>query len=500
MLFPRTFHTLVTADVFSYAQYFQSLHENAQTDLYNLPENAGALVRKNKSGITPEYYPAILASLDLMRVLELKLPASTAVEYLAYRDYVDLSADTKYAKISRLMGIFSKNLHSWDENTPTGWADEKYLARLITDEDAFNFWMALVLKREKAELEKIDTGSSNLFVLLNGLAYEKQMYLRECFARFLEVQATSRQLASMAGAKDSLTKAETFTNYSLATFNLLLTGVQLVGQVSGNVDDPTYDRIVHLLKAGQSMALFAHKKRFGDALSVTLEVLKLLYFDSDLPPSLSKSETDANKISRAKLFNILDKYGNLLVSCANAQNSDQLLAILERAAAPVQSYRKKRGAGHWSAAINMYPGIAVGYEYQIDDANGFGPGGTIVGFTTPVGFSLTRGIGKKSSISLFASLIDIGAVTAFRLGDNDSLLPELEWKNVFAPGGYLMFGLGRTPLTFGVGGQYGPALRKVTKENADIVERSHFRVGVSLTVDVPVLMVSLGAGKKYKSR
>lgn len=579
LLLPRTFHTIATADVFNYAQFYQSLHENAQTDLYNLPENTSTMLRyRQESGkpgkkIRQQLYEPILASLDLVRILELKMSASTAVEFLAYRDYIQQDSHTVYGNIARTLGIFSQRLHSWKDSTATGWADERYLARLVSDKDAFNFWMALVLKQDKDDLTAITIKKSDdpnktvtMYSLLNGEVYKKQSYLRETLARFSEVQATAKNLVALSKS-DSLSKAEMFSRYSVATFGLLIAGVEFAKQADADSDKAGYDRAIHLLKAGQDLAVFAHRKRFGDGISVLLEIVKLVFEvpvvsmeaqkwkmekpsreleeAEDVLALAKKAKKKADKTKNEALMNradaqvaeaekkwkslgdglgknqkkeqkveeklfevqsslgptrterllyLIDKYGNLMVSCANAQTSDQLLAILEKAASPVQSYLKKRGEGRLAAAINMYPGLAYGYEIQLEDKGTFSnKGGNIVAFTTPVGLSLDWGIGKKSSLSLFASFIDIGAVTAFRLQDNASRLPELKWKNVFAPGAYLMWGIGGTPLTLGVGGQYGPALRNVQKDvtTPDLQEASHFRAGISLTVDVPLFIVSL---------
>ena len=584
LLLPRTFHTLATADVFNYAQFYQSLHENAQTDLYNLPENTAAMLRYRQNDdkdtanhIPAQLYEPIMAGLDLVRILELKMSASTAVEFLASRDYIDAAQATFYGNTARTLGVFSKHLHSWEDSTATGWADERYLARIVTDQDAFNFWMALVLKQEENSLKAIllhmraPKAPENMYDLLNSdVLSGKQTYLRETFTRFSEVQAVAKNLVSLSKT-DSLSKSEMFSKYTSATFGLLIAGVEFVKQADPSAisDKPGYDRAIQLLKAGQDLAVFAHRKRFGDGISVLLEIVKLLYAESStttydsnarignlnkaireaeknlklakqakkkaddttnenlkkraaeqvnlaenklhaIKGSLTKKEYKKEQAARekleeflstqhaAKILHLIDKYGNLLVSCANAQNSDQLLAILEKTASPVQSYLKKRGAGRITAAINMYPGLALGYEYQLDEAGKFtNKGGTVLAFTTPVGLSLDFGVCKRSSFSVFASIIDIGAVTAFRLKDNASKLPELKWKNVLAPGAYLMWGIGGTPLTLGVGGQYGPALRNVQANTSlGLEEASHFRAGVTLTVDLPVFSVNVWAKKK----
>lgn len=581
-LFPRTFHTLTSADVFDYTHYFQALHENAQTDLFNLPENTANLVRLKKDSIDPQAYPVILAALDLPRLLETRVPASAAVEFLAYRDYVDMApgSQTVYGNSARLLGIFSKHLHSWGaDTTATGWAGENYLLQLASDPDVFNFWMALVLKQEGANLATIYFGTNTVYSILNTHLPALNTQIRETVARFAEVQGAARQLVDVSKA-DSLTKRDLFFRYTGATLALLNTQVNLAASVMPAAGRAQCDTVSQLLKAGRNLVEFAHSKRYGDAISVALEIFKLIYRKLEPAPTTARTTTtmtleeakdkkklaraakkmakkarrkakgtgqesvaeavlnqvkarlktakenakaickgnsseqigqyiaaaqQANRLDtvietrrRADLLSRLDKYGNLLVSLANAQTSDQLVDVLEKVAAPVQSYRKKREAGNFSVGINLYPGLAYGLEYQLDSVgSATSKKGDFIAFTTPVGVSLDCGMGKAGSLSVFVSLIDIGAVTAFRLTDTVSVLPELTWKNVFAPGLHFMWGIPKSPLVLGVGAQYGPALRKVDiDENKNAIEASHFRFGVSLTVDVPLFYLHSGKHRK----
>lgn len=583
LLLPQTYHTLLHADVFAYADFFQSMHENAQTDLYNLPENAGNLVRKKEDEIDPQAFPVVLASLDLPRILQLRMPASNAIEFLAYRDYVYLDTDrqTLYGNTARSLGIFSKHLHSWGDSTATGWAKEPYLAQLVADKDVFNFWMALMLKKETLDLQQItittDSGKKRLYDLLNVQLPATETYLRELIARFAETQGAAQQLVLLRDANQT-TGNDRFFKYSDAVFGLLSANIRLAKALApkDSLLNVRCDRILQYLKTGQDLVAFAQSKRFGDALSAALALFRFIYadlapnaapgklcetvaqnqaelalakeacraaknalkqaqkgsdealiakakelvskadamltakkqtykaFKNGNPTDLLKAAEAAAQLDKATKrqhllawLSRLDKYGNLLVSMANAQNSDQLLAILDRAAAPLQSYRKKRAASHFSASINLYPGLAGGVERQLETGSNKKEG-TFVAFTTPLGLSLDYGTGKAGSFGVFLSLIDIGAVTAFRLKDTVSLLPELTWKNVFAPGGYLTWGIPKSPLTLGLGAQYGPALRKVDVKNSTAIEASHFRFGLSLTVDVPLLFLHSRGCKQLK--
>ena len=101
-----------------------------------------------------------------------------------------------------------------------------------------------------------------------------------------------------------------------------------------------------------------------------------------------------------------------------------------------------------------------------------------------------------SSLSLFFSLLDIGAITSLNLSEDEiAPLPELAWQNVFAPGAHLYYGIPKTPLAAGVGFQYGPALRSIENNVANI-QNSGYRIQVGLMVDIPFYHAGIYAGKK----
>lgn len=558
-LLPRTYYTFLTADVFNYAQFYQSLHENAQTDLFNLPENLAILIRSQPSAVNPEVYPVLLAGLDLYKSLEIRQPAALAIESLAFRDYVVDS--TVYGKTVKTIGLLSKHLRNWEGESATGWAQEQYLNQLAYDEHAFNFWMTLLLKQEKTAFEKIKIGSGNLFDLLNQPNSGRfRVDLSNIISRMAALQYLAQSATNKQVSVDSTRQLQILSQYATGVFDLVDAGLQMAKDFDvQNVAQ--YERVGQILKTAREVVQFAHSLRFGDALSVTLEILHALYQDPYfLKKQIGAMSMEINKLEgvipgvnfdelyasyqneksafaflnqslenfrkkirgignsfeeekvlaqinvlenevaqlflKSSLIRIVDKYGNLLVTCANAKSSDEIVGILEKTAAPVKSYRRKRGNPHFSASINMYAGLGLGLETRLDSlGKKAGDSAPLAAFTAPLGISLDWGIGKTQSLGVFFPLIDVGAVTAFRLQDNVSSLPELAWKNVFAPGMYVVWGIGRTPLSLGVGGQYGPALRKVTKDNLTY-SAANYRVGMSLTVDIPLFFMHNGMRKR----
>jgi hypothetical protein len=173
---------------------------------------------------------------------------------------------------------------------------------------------------------------------------------------------------------------------------------------------------------------------------------------------------------------------------------------IETAALPVGSSRIKRESP-FNVSVNAYTGLFIGRESikGVKDDKGFNS----YGVTAPVGISISRGhsimfIGtgqegwKKGkmgwSTSLFISLIDIGALTAYRFeNDETAEVPTIQLKNIVSPGAFISLGIPKTPLSFNIGAQMGPNLRKITTTTPDDDDnKRYWRFSTSFCVDIPL--------------
>jgi len=185
------------------------------------------------------------------------------------------------------------------------------------------------------------------------------------------------------------------------------------------------------------------------------------------------------------------KYGAFMAAVAEADNSEQVQEAIEAVALPPGSASVKRRTKS-NIALNAYVGLAFGGE-RFNKSLDFAPA---VNAPVGVAFSWGRYKWKKSekryrergAFTIFASLIDIGALTAFRFGDDETeALPEVNLKNIFAPGLSFVYGMPNSPFSIGVGGQLGPALREVTADAIEKRNSVNWRFHFSVSVDIPLL-------------
>lgn len=150
---------------------------------------------------------------------------------------------------------------------------------------------------------------------------------------------------------------------------------------------------------------------------------------------------------------------SLATALAQAKDGDEVAAVLEAYAEPVQGYRGKREKNKGYFVINAYLGASGGKEWSNDEGAGF------LGVSAPIGMELGLAAGNGWSLGVFGQVLDLGALASFRMSASDDELdsePEVGFAQVFSPGGYLVLGLPKVPVALGAGVNLAPSLRKIS--------------------------------------
>ncbi|QGK73183.1 hypothetical protein [Flavobacterium sp. SLB02] len=237
-----------------------------------------------------------------------------------------------------------------------------------------------------------------------------------------------------------------------------------------------------------------------------IDVYSISIFDNKVLHMPDKSISAGNELSEAFLAfapafvekrNILKdgqalKIINFLNDIALASTAEDVEKAIDAFALPVGSSNlKERATSYYS--INSFPGVVGGWEFT----SGEGPAGTI-GFTAPVGFYFQPwgAFRKGGSVGFFLPIIDIAAPVRLRLdGSNDTqTLPEFDFKDIFSPGFYVIYGFKNSPLAINFGMQYGPKLRDITAVDGIVKTLDSCRLMAGITIDIPLITLS----GKYK--
>ena len=233
---------------------------------------------------------------------------------------------------------------------------------------------------------------------------------------------------------------------------------------------------------GHAFSLFndLQAERYGSAVQNLVNMLSTVATSS---PSV---ESRWQRTSQELLF-----YGNFMANVASAQNAEDMKSALLGAALPPGSSRVKREEP-FNIGLNTYLGLGGGCEVLNNTGDDKRTAGTI-GLSLPVGLSVSWKFKKEHALSysVLLSVLDLGAVAAFRLGDpNAEALPDLKIENFVAPGAYFLFNIPRSPFSMGVGSQYGPRVRSITTANGIQSQASAWRWGGFIGMDVPIFSFS----------
>ncbi len=501
-LFPTTTATLMLVDdqVYQFGRYLEALRESFVRDFKVMPTNLNSYLKDND--IIKDLGYKILAeeALELSQFVVNGTSPEEIIDYLAQSGPVQqpnrlaaLPDDLrqKYADMGagfQTVGLVSHSLYA---GGATGYLEPIEVSEYLKDADTRTIYLGMLW--QFGDQMKFSNGRT-LRDFLGNLAIDAGALERfiQLLTDFATNTRSTEQLAKANRTKEvneGEVAYEPYYQFFTALLELFESGVTIkkaIAEVQGNstaLEDTLFLGIRHLNDLNYDI----RQARYAAAVNDLMYVLRVFLPDMD-------------KGVRGKIFN----YGQFIATVSTAQSSDEVEAAIEAIALPPGSSRVKKQS-HFSAALNAYLGGNYGKETLSDNA------GTadIAGLSAPVGFTVswmlghqTEGRRSPASFSLFAPIIDVGALATFRFNDpftND--LPDLKWGNLLAPGIYGVYGFPNDlPISLGLGAQRGPNLRTITTGNADI-KASGWRYGVFLAVDIPVFNLFVQGDKpKAKSK
>lgn len=276
----------------------------------------------------------------------------------------------------------------------------------------------------------------------------------------------------------------------MATLELTMSGV-------GKIKRKEYDEAVNTIKQTGGLPLLA---------SVEARQARIADAPDDNTRQAIRKVYDAQMVNEAgkgrEMMQYMLKYGTFMSAVADAKTSDEVTDAIEAFALPPGSSRVKRETS-FNVSLNAYAGLYYGYEKiqgvvadrSFTSLNQFNS----YGLTAPIGIAVSKGKFSNFLVpsghghwshSLFVSVVDLGAVAAFRFqASNDSVkqIPSIQLKDIFSPGVFWSVGIPKCPLSINVGVQLGPNLRKVESKVNDYSNNLYWRYSFSLCVDLPVL-------------
>jgi hypothetical protein len=497
ILFPQTCSVLdaIGDQIYNYQAYINSLREAFEKDLSGLLPNLRKVINDGRySGYFtghPELKSGILSALYIANGLYNKdHPGKILAEFNAgdLDGFNGVSVDIK-ASVQTLQ-LFSESLRS--RQTGHYWVPADSIRLLVNDPIALQLYLGFVWKQADGILFSNGTLASALERLVT--AGNNISSFNDYMTGLIQnVKTVSTAVDNITGKKSSdLTFTDYYQLYSssldLFDYGLQVTKIPALSTLRFPDAWATY---ISMARSAGNIALDINRRNYSSAIVNTYNLYKSAFIQ--------------NGEANTKFEAFILKYGAFAAAVAQAQNSDDVESAIEAIALPSGSSLVKRET-LFNVAVNAYAGLYYGHEaiQGIKDGLAFNS----YGVTAPVGFTLSRGHsifflggGKKRwdegkggwSSSLFVSLIDLGAVAAFRLKDDTTAqVPTIQLKNIFSPGAFISIGIPKSPISVNMGAQMGPNLRKVYGQDGshsanDYENKVYWRYSISVCVDVPLL-------------
>lgn len=447
-LLPQTNNVLLVSDPYDYPVFISSLEQAFRDDMENLPTNILIVLEKK--------YPGD----ENVRTAVALLSGFTEVRsVVSAKDFIiELSNNINNAELKKQISILAIAVNSVYKG---GEGDDMFIKGddfyNFNNEDFLKYYTGLLIRQN--ELYFSQAGVRNKF-------QTDSIELVKKFAGIFNSVSNQAKIISSESAKKQLTPD--FVQSSLSVLIKALGDVvKLAETFQENDQYAEISRYIGYAGNLNDTYKFIVEKKYGLAIINSINLIDIF-----APKALSPDQLKA-----------WNRYGGFINNVIVAENKDEIMAALETSANPVGSYRVKRNST-FNISLNAYAG---GF-------GGVGNDAVVYGFTAPVGLYFGWGnIGNKDiveskgkSIGVFLSLIDVGAVTAFRLQDSDTEMADVTWDNVFSPGAYITFGFGRCPVSLNLGGQMGPELTKVKSDGTPEFVKKEWYWRAALVVDIPL--------------
>ncbi len=529
IFFPNTYKILDAIESYQYATLLQTLKESFEADIRALPLNLPKI--RNFDATYCDGNPGTLKDKCVTRMTSIHNFFSNdetgnytalglvAVENIAQgnnpADIIDNVAGSP--EMDRLLArsepaskdcgatillanLISQSLLSTDNGKV--WVSQGQLKSLFNTPTGWQIYLALLYQKytmSKKEIIFYDNTTAITFdTILNrvhrGNLDGQVIQTIKIFSGFVNSVNETTQKITQSGnnsvsadfmASYDYFKATSTALDALASLPVIngYAGAQKLKNMLENVVDPAVDMVYSIATKKYSAAIL------------------------DLDVFVEKS----GMIKETPVVKDLLKYGTFISTVATAQNSDDVKKAIEAIALPVGSASIKKKSV-FTVSLNAYVAPFVGREhYKYYDHTGAQQTDikTAAGLYAPVGIGFNFGLWKGEcnkkntdintdinnawSMSVFVSLIDIGAVVAYRFQDDTASLGQtakIRLGDIFSPGGNFIVGFPRVPISLGVGCNWMPTLEKFYADQAPEQRPNGFRVFACLGVDIPVLHFS----------
>lgn len=480
-LFPDTYTILKTVktQLYSYQTFLPALREAFQSDLSELLANGYAwstssetdLPLRNLLQANPELHNVFKIVFYVGRELDHGVHPGDIITSITDETDIDFEAiHPNLRPILKISDLFSQSLRS---ASPDRYWITPGEARQFANPVFVRIFLGIMYEQ---------SDDADLTIIINGAPRTFKEVLKDAAIHVDDLRATIKELSEKAAhaedaiqkitKEDNEKKGSDYFRAASSVVDLAITITDSKFYPGPKPDKNKLEEIKFYTDHGASLCANIETRAYNSAVFDAYAIL---------------SKAIPGKEEALSQFL---KYGTFAATVANAQSSEEVADAIESVALPVGSASIKRKTKS-NIALNAYIGLAGGSEYYGTTATWKG----IFGMTAPVGVAFSWGHAcctnpdkSAGSSSIFISLIDVGALSTFRIDDDETeALPEVTLANIFAPGLYYVYGIPKTPVSVGLGAQLGPQLRKITATDATLHDDLNVSLRAFVAVDIPLI-------------
>jgi hypothetical protein len=536
-LFPVTCTTLnaIGDQIYNYDAYIQALRESFEKDLSQLSENLPGIIDNY-----PDYFTKHKGMAAMLRsacyiggeLNDGQHPGQILRDYPVY--FLD-SLNRNWQGAIRTLQLVSESLRDTSKVTDSTsyWVSPNKIASFVSDSAVFKIYLGLLYQQAVTSKDSVKfEGGWTLCRILDTVAVHFSSYYgnyKDYFADLaMKENKLTRMLASYKKTTNDSVAIEQFYGYAMATMDFFEAAADIgklapLGQIADTSAIKTFfrnaeasmDGYFTVARSAVNIIWDVKRRSYAAAIVNAVTIYNYVVVDTakaELGAVKSKilswtgsifakgNSTQAEQDSLKKVVASLEsqigslgpilRYGTFMATIVQAKNSDEVESAIEAFALPAGSYRTKRESC-FAVELNAYVGGFMGYEaVRGKDRQLFGSGfyaTNSYGLTAPIGVSLsTSSCGW--SFSGFISLVDIGAVAAFRFNsDSTSQIPTVHLADIVSPGLLVSIGIPSCPISVNFGVQMGPNLHSVSSTVNNYSGAVYYRYSASVCVDIPIL-------------
>lgn len=527
ILFPKTTDNLANLLTYTYPQMLPVLRNGFFEDLKQITFNLEAILELPRYRTLFDNFPEFriaFRSLKLIHSLEngILSPDELILKFAEFPEWSNVNdnesmAFKNTATTVQFAALLSESLRYQDDSRI--WISAKDAKNLVGDPLFTNLYLGLLYQK---------IANQDLKYYLDKKNPLKATPLKDLFAKqkdnILLMQNKISQFISLAEKvntsyftiKKKNVPLSNETNTNEDYFNYMSTSIEIV-EFSFSIvkifdDSFKTDNYITIAKKSNSLYKDIYTRKYTQTVYDLMDILNCIVTlinqkelsdinDSPIDSALKKEQA---RKSFNTFVNKLEPYAVFMGNIIEADTEAEITAALNNVILPVGSSTIKKNTEGWlgNISIQSYLGAYWVPFKKSPDSTFPNSWDDKFGVIAPIGVSWTPGFcswRRGGALSVFASLIDLGAIVDYKLekenrvsddGSSEEVIVKdykIELGQIFSPGGYLVYGFPlNLPLSLGLGGQYGPGLSKIDAGGNTVVTNPSWRWNVFLAVDIPL--------------